>query len=250
MKLYIEDNELIPAIIVQDDATAAPTGYTETSDIALVAEHGEANINEKLKGFRDKSSVRSKLKTLIYTKMQIAAPADVEDQAKFDLLTAAEKSIACHWFLVGKESFQLEVINDDKYWTQEAGEYRRWTMESRGKRLNRMESIVFRRLQSVSDAKQVLSDMNQIAKDTVLDFNDITKVLNTKIKVKKLTSMYVEGMESLEDDGVVGLKDYINSTVGTPFENNGFRGLTYTFRTGYTAGSVADELIEIMEGTW
>jgi hypothetical protein len=250
MKFYIENNEAIPAVIVQESAEQAPVNYTETTDIVAVEKNGLLGLNKSHAGWRDKKNLRDILKTLIYTKMQIAAPADVENQSKFDLLTDAEKSVATHWFLVGKESFQLSVVNDDKYWTEEAHQYRLWTEEVKEHRLARMESLVFRRMLDVGDAKQVLSDLNQLAQDTIIDIDDITNVLQTKVRVKRLARMYVEGLGSLAEDGVVGLRDFVDSTTGTPFASGGFRNYNFTFRVGHTADSVADELLEIIDGTW
>ena len=251
MKIYKESTGTHPAVKIQDDATAAPAGYVEVTSIEEIERFGVQSIEISTSGWYDKKCVRAKLKTAIYTKMQIAAPADVENQAKFDLLTAAEKSIACHWFAVGKESFQLEVVNDDRYWVVKATEYRDWTVDVRQTRLAIMEAIVFRRVVDLSYAKDILADLSQITKDTVIDIDDLTKKLISKVRSKRMSRMYVEGLESEADDGIVAIKDFIDSTVGTPFENNGFRGLDASkFRTGHTPDSVADELLKVIDNTW
>lgn len=250
MKIYKENGETHPAIIVQDDVTAAPSGYTEITDIEGIAFYGVKAIDPQISGWSDKKCVRDKLKIAIYTKMQVAAPADVEDPAKWNNLTAAEKSVACHWFLVGKESFQLEVVNDDRYWVLEAEKYREWTMEVKDFRLKIMEAIVFRRTVALTDAKQILADLSQIYKDTEVDIDGATKKLNKKVRVKRMNDMYREGITSLADDGESGLRDFVNSEAGTPFENNGFRNYAYAFRTGHTANSVADEIIQVIDSTW
>lgn len=250
MKIYIENNEAIPAVKIQDDVTAAPIGYTEVIDIVGVEKYGLQGVHCLTAGWRDRKNVRDKLKALIYTKMGIAVPADAESDVKYALLTAAEKSIALNWFILGKEAWQFALVNDDKHWAIKASEYRKWTMDMRIERLRRMESIVFRRLLNIADAKQILADISQISKDTILDIDTTTKKLIGKVQTKQLSKMYIDGLESLEDDGVSALKDYINSTAGTPFATDGFRNLTYTFRMGNTANSVADELLLIVDGTW
>jgi len=252
MKIYKESTGDYPAVKVQDDATPTPSGYVEVTDIVELERYGVQGIDINISGWYDKKCVRGKLKTAVYAKMQVTAPADVEDQAKFDLLTDEEKSIATHWFLVGKEDFQLEVVNDDRYWSVKAHEYRCWTMAVRQERLEIMEAIVFRRVLDVAYAKGVLADLNQITKDTVIDIHDLTKELVNPVKSKRMTRMYVEGLESEENDGVVAIKDYIDETAGTPFANGkGFRGLDSSkFRTGHTPDSVADELLKVIDNTW
>jgi hypothetical protein len=114
-----------------------------------------------------------------------------------------------------------------------------------------MEALVFRRTNDLGYAKDILADLDQITKDTVIDIDDITKKLNTKVRGKKMTSMYISGLESEENDGIVAIVDYINSTVGTAFEGNGFRGLDPTkFKTGHTPDTVADELLTIVDNEW
>ena len=63
--------------------------------------------------------------------------------------------------------------------------------------------------------------------------------------------MYVEGLESEASDGIVALRDYVNSTAGTPFENDGFRNLDVSnFRPNHTPNSVADELLTVIDNQW
>lgn len=249
MKIYKENGEDIPAIKVQDDFTSAPSGYTEVTTIDELMHLGVNSTNINISGWSDMLSFRDKLKELVYTKMQIALPTDVEDQSKWDLLTDSEKRAAASFFLVSKESFLLEVENDLRYWSIMAMEYRDWTQSVRYKRLELMEAIVFLRIQNLKDAKLILADLNQIAKDTVIDKDDLTKKLINPVKIKRMGRMYIEGFDNEEDDGVVALRDYINETPNTPFENGkGFRGLSYAFKGTNTASSVADELLDVMDG--
>lgn len=250
MKIYKKDNEAIPAIVVQEDNVSDPTGYTEVTSILELIKLGVNSTDISIKGWTDKLCFRSKLKTLVYTKMQIASPEDVENQMNWDRLDADEKSAAAHFFLIGKESFLLEVVNDLRYWSLEAMKYRNWTQKVREQRLDTMESIVFLRIANIVDAKLILADLNQIAKDTVIDRDDLTKKLNANVKVKRLGRMYIQGLENVADDGVVALKDFIDSTAGTPFNDNGIRNSSYAFRTGHTASSVADELLTVIDGTF
>lgn len=250
MKIYKEDGENIPAVQVLQDADPAPNGYSEVTDIVEACELGTKAISISTPGWTDKLCFRDKIKTLVYTKMQIAAPEDVNDPAKWALLTAGEKSVAAHLFLVGLDAFLLEVVNDSRYWLIKAGEYRNWTQAVRQERAERAEAVVFMRMEHVGDAKLVLADLSQISKDTVLDVDDVSKKLNDKARVKRLNRMYIEGLEDEEHDGVVAIKDWIQSKVGTPFENNGFKNLTYPLKSGHTYDSVANEMLAILDGTF
>lgn len=250
MKIYQEDNESIPAIKVLSDGDSAPAGFTEITDIVAAYQHGASAISPKTAGWRDRLSFRSKIKQMVYTKMQVTQPADVANQAKWDLLSADEKRIAAEFFLIGNESFFLEVDNDLQGWTLKAGDYRTWTMGARQKRSDLAESILFMRMANLGDAKQTSADLSQISLDTVIDIDDVTKKTKSKVRVKRLNRQYVEGLEDEEHDGVVAVKDWIQSTVGTPYENNGFMNLGYPFKGSHTAASVRDEMIAALDGTY
>lgn len=253
MKLYVKEGDT--DVKVLPDGDDPPAGYEEKTSIEDWAGYAPRAISIYTFSFRDKLTLRGILRVLIYTKMQVATPADAEDPAKWNLLNGAEKAIAAHYFLVGKEDFLLEVVDNDLYWTLEATTYREWSQEDRKSRLAIMEAIVFRRLLYVQEAKEVLVNMNQLLKGTkiLLDGNDETM---GKITVNKLNQEYVEGVEGTQKDNVgsfvfVGIRDYIDSVSGTPFATpDGFRDLTYTFRTGHTADTVADELLRVLDGTW
>ena len=79
---------------------------------------------------------------------------------------------------------------------------------------------------------------------------------NERIRlIGQLSKKYIEGIDgTIEDNAngivLIGIIDFIDSRVGTPFQGNGFRNLTYTFREGHTANTVADELLSIIYGTW
>jgi len=250
MKLYIEDGETRPAIKVLPDTDPAPTGYSEVVDIEDAYKYGLQAISPEIVGWADELALRSHLKIMVYTKMQVTLAVHVDTQANWDYLTAAEKSIAAHYFFVGNESFLLEVENDDRYWMTKSGEYRTWSQEVRRKRADLAESILFMRMQNTADAKQALADLNQIALDTYMDIDDVSKTLQNKVRVKKLNTQYIEGLEGEANDGVVAVRDWISSTVGTPYENNGFMSLTFPFKGSHTNASVRDELLAALDGTY
>jgi len=251
MKLYKEDDEaLYPNIKVLPDGDAAPAGYTQIDDIAQAHKFGLSALSEGAPGWGDKLAFRSKIKTMVYTKMQVAAPADADDPAKWDLLSDAEKSIAANLFLIGAEAFFLEVENDLRAWAIKAGQYRCWTQGVREHRAELAEAILFMRMANLGEAKLVLADLTQIALDTIIDIDPITKKTKGKVRVKKLNRMYIEGLEDEEHDGVVAVRDWIQSTAGTPYATNGFMNLGYSFKTGHTAATVRDELLAALDGAF
>lgn len=250
MKLYIEDGESIPAIKVLPDVEPAPPGYSLVTDIVQSWEYGKVSLKAGVAGWSDELSLRTHLKTMIYTKMQVVAPADVGNQVNWDRLSSAEKRIAAEYFMVGEESFLAEVNDDDRYWMRKSGEYRSWSKAARTERAELAESILFMRMQNPGDAKQALADLNQIALDTVIDIDDTTKKVKGKVRVKRLNAQYVEGLEDAEHDGVVAVRDWIKSTVDTPYENNGFMSLGYPFKGSHTSASVRDEMIAALDGTF
>jgi len=251
MKIYKENNEAeYPAVIVQDDVAAAPVGFTEVTDIEGIAKYGLQAVDKYTPGWRDRKAVRDKLKVAIYTKMQVAAPADVENPVNWNRLTAPEKHIATHYFLVGNHDFQNEVVNDRAYWAIEAGNYREWTMGIKEHRLAWMEATVFLALVDVQDSLKVLEELDQITKGVEEFIFDLSNKLVKSVKTKRLARLYVNGIQSQASDGIAGLEDWVNSTAGTPFEGNGLRSITYPMRGTYTANSLADEILEIINGTW
>jgi len=248
MKIYKEQGEDLGAIKVLIDSVPIPSGYIEVTDIFEFKLLASNSWDLDIIGWTDKLCFRKKLKQMVYLKMGVVDSDDVNDQSKWDLLSEAEKRIAAEYFLVYKKSFQLEVENSDRYWIVKASEYRDWTQECRERRLSLCDAIVFSRILNIEHAKLILTDLNQIAKDTVIDRDDLTKKLNQKIRVKRLGRMYIQGLEDEEHDGVVAIVDWVKSTPGTPFENNGFFSLSYPFKEGHTTQSVSDELLSIING--
>ena len=247
MKLYKEDGESIPAIKVLPDGDPTPSGYTEITDIVEAYNYGSAAIDKNTPGWVDRLCFRTKLKAMIYTKMQASAEPT---QAEWDTLTADEKRIAADLFVIGTESYFLEVENDLRCWTVKAGDYRLWTMAVREERADLAEAVLFMRMLNLGDAKQALADLTQITKDTILDIDEGTKKLKSKARVKKLNRQYIEGLEDEEHDGVVAVKDWSQSTVDTPYENGGFMNLGYPFKGTHTSASVRDELLAALDGTY
>lgn len=248
MKVYKAENEVRPAVKIRQDSDNVPTGFVEITDIVELNEFAGTSFSIDKQGWTDRLCFRVKLKEMIYSKMGVIDSDDVNDESKWNLLSDKEKEIAAEYFLVSKESFQFEVENSARHWIIKASEYRDWTQEAREQRLSLCDAIIYSRILNISDAKLILTDLNQIAKDTLIDKDDLTKKLNQKIRVKRLGKMYIQGLEDEEHDGVVAIVDWVKSTAGTPFENNGFFNLPYPFKPGHTSQSVSDELLSVING--
>jgi hypothetical protein len=250
MKIYIENGQAHPVVQALPDADPAPVGYTLTEDIVDAHKYGARAVATGLLGWGDRMCVRTKIKDLIYIKMGIVVNNDLRDQAKWDLLTVQEKKIACKYFIVSKDSFFAEVENDDRYWVYEASKYRVWSMKARKIRADLADSILFMRMYDVGDAKLLMADMRQIAFDTEIIIDGITNKTTSPIRIKSLRQQYIEGLESNNLDGVPGIRDWIRSASGTPFQNSGFMQVAYTLKGGHTLGSVRDEMLAALDGEY
>ena len=259
---WIEDPSVIKptCYIVGDSYDFGSNNATEITDIVSVEAIGLKLIDQATPGWYDRKCVRDRLKGLVYSKMQVSVPADVDDPVKWDLLTDAEKDIAAHWFLVGKHDFQDEVFDDTqnnrRYWKLRALNYRDWTQSGRNERMKMMESIVFCGIQDVADAFKIIEELDQISTEEEFKFDvaltsaTIPAKLTERVNVKGIRNLYKDGIESKASDGQYSLRDFINSTSGTIYENDGFRSYTYATRGGYTIDSLADELLTVIDGTW
>ena len=80
MKLYLENNEVLPGVVVLDD-NAIPPGnpgdFLEITDITDTEHHGNLSIEKGIKSWSDKKHLRDKLKTLIYTLLSCSMVLDM-----------------------------------------------------------------------------------------------------------------------------------------------------------------------------
>jgi len=254
MKLYKENSGTRPAAVILPDSDSTPEGFIQITDIVDASEVGLSKIKTSQEGFRDKLSYRSLIKDLVYAKMGVTLPEHVGEQAKWDELDDQEKQVACNLFIVKKESFFIEVVNDIKHWDLKAADYRCWSMSARTCRAELAEGILFNRIADPAKSKQLLADLSQIALDTVIDIDDVTKKTKEKVRVKRLNQQYIEGLEDFEHDGIVAIVDWIQSTVGTPYENNGFMSFDgepgYDLEGSNTFTGVRDDMLAALAGTY
>jgi len=134
MKLYLEDNEAIPAIQVLPDADAAPVGFTQSDTI----EHWD-----KYRGnCADYKAARAEIKRLY-------------NATTFAALSTAEKIIVCNYFIA-------TVAERDTIYTTEQqvglGQlFARDSVGARTLRASKATSEIFNRL-TAAEAQTILDD--------------------------------------------------------------------------------------------
>lgn len=136
MKIYVEDNENIPAIKILPNDSIAPVGYTENTSIENLDNHAMK------KGY-DYKAVREQIKIVAAT-------------IGFQNLSIIEKELACRWFAVLKSDrdtvhSMLEQIKNGKLFHEAS-------TVCRGDRLSSVISEIYNRLQS--------SEINELIDDT------------------------------------------------------------------------------------
>ncbi|MBN4061653.1 hypothetical protein JYU20_00465 [Bacteroidales bacterium AH-315-I05] len=260
MEIILRDAGLVnEKYRIEPDSYVLVGNESKVNDILTVEKRGLELVNKETAGWRYKKNVKDKLKSLILTKMNATTDAEKEDDAKYALLDDGsvsekdEQSVALNWFILQKESWRLAKNDDDKYWVDKASEYRDWTQDVRKEMVKRMESLIHLRLLYKVEVKDVLVDMWQILEGTKINLNASNETTK-KVRILDLRGLFItDGIEgSLKDSAGTfifnALVDFIDSTA--KFAGKGFRNLTHTFRTGHTAGSVADELLTIKDATW
>jgi hypothetical protein len=139
----------------------------------------------------------------------------------FSNLTAQEKEIASENFCVSKaDRDSVHTIDEQVAF---GIEYHKKSTIARSKRRKSIEAEVYNRIQSAVERADLMSDAAAMI-DAYVDFG-------------------VEG--SLEGDGV-GIFDYLESRVGTPFENTGLLSKTYTIE-GMTVSEFSARLIDVLK---
>tara|TARA_R110002020_G_scaffold185953_3_gene383835 strand:- start:679 stop:1209 length:531 start_codon:yes stop_codon:yes gene_type:complete len=103
-KLYIEDNEARPAVLVLLDTDSPPTGFTEDTTIQGWNKYAPRKVG--VVALRDFLELRTKIAELVIAK-------------GFDNCTEEEKVIASQWFVVDKSQrdtvrTEWEQFNDGK----------------------------------------------------------------------------------------------------------------------------------------
>jgi len=88
-KLYIEDGEIQPCVVILDDAATAPVGFSEKTSIEDWSNYGPLGRMKKDVEVLSILSLRGIIKALVATK-------------GFATCTPGEKIVASQWFVVDK----------------------------------------------------------------------------------------------------------------------------------------------------
>lgn len=244
MKLYTENGVTPPAVEVLKDEDPAPGGYTEVTDICDWETYGKPAIG-KWSWFRDYKCLREELKTRINTKAGFD-PQDEQtyNQTNWDKLTANEKDLASRYFFV-PEPLRVQVHTMDQQ-IEFGIVFNEEATKSRVARFDRAKSEAYCRL-DFGDACEVIDELQQVTKNTVIELDVDDKLINKAI-VKTLRDSYREcGVEgTVEDQGLVGLFDYLLSRADTPFAGLGLSSKAYTVVGMTDCAELADKLHDIL----
>jgi len=244
VKLYAEDNEAIPAIEVLKDTDTPPAGFSEITSIELWERYGRQAVGA-WPWFRDYKALRAELGIRVNTKAGFD-PSDPgtytpENWSKLD---AAEQEIAARYFLV-PEGFRATVYTMDEQ-IELGAAFHANACAARDQRFVRAMAELYCRL-SLEHARETEADLQEILKGTELPTDQDHK-LTQKAHTKALGSSYrsngIEG--SIEDNGTIGLFDYLLSRTGTPFEGNGFASKAWPVIGMASCAELADHLYAIL----
>lgn len=246
MKLYIEiqtNDPGPPSVMVLQDGDPAPAGYHPASDdLSDWETYGSAGVGNWY-GFRDYKSLRSEIKA----RVNIKAGFDPSDRASYTLaawglLSADEQQIAADYFAV--PSHLRDTVQDTATQVTQGRGYHIDSVESRKARVDLALSEVYNRL-DISDALKVEADLTQIVQGTRIGL--VSDLTDSQVSVRSLLDSYRErGIEGTEEDGVVGLFDYLLSRSGTPFAASGLSERGYPVRGFPSCLEFAGRLFEIL----
>ena len=206
MKLYIEDNELIPAVQFLEATAPAPTGFTASDNLEDYYNYGMPSVTDFLQ-------LRSYMVEVINTKT-------------WDGLSTTEKYRAIHCYLRETSATREDAQTQKITFLMAEG----YTMEEAIDQL----TDAFAKFQVAN-----IESCNQRANSKAL-----YKIIATYLAIEDATDFYKkaanlfldyknEGIKGIAygDEGE-GLLDYIESTPGTSFESNGLAQEAYVLKTG------------------
>jgi hypothetical protein len=206
MKFYIEDNQSLPAVQFLEDSDPSPTGFTITTDL-------EEYYNYGISATTDFLQLRRYMLEIVNSKTWTG-------------LSSVEKHRAIHCYLKETSKTRDESQTEKITFLLSEGD----TMEEA---INKLTDA-FAKFQ-VANIQSSVQRANSTALykliATYLLIQDATDFY------KKASSLFLdyknEGIRGIAygDEGE-GLLDYIESTVGTSFENNGLEEEAYTLKTG------------------
>jgi len=187
MKLYIENNETIPAVQILQDSDLAPSGYTLIDTIDNYVNHGPALVGST-KNFMDWMCLRDKIKELIIaiTGPDFANWSNLSDSEKKAAAIYIPTKIATH-ANVGMVEFSTASGGEDAA-TENIKNYLKKSKIAMYKRYEEMVTYAITRLGKDSGLK---------IEDELLESRLVYRVTKRRVFRKS-------------DDGIAGLKDFFD----------------------------------------
>jgi len=213
MKLYIEDNQTLPAIAILPDADPAPAGYTESNTIEDWHKYGGRVLGE-FKG-HNYLTWRKQIGGLIVAIVQ-------PDYSNWAGLNAAEKAIATEMILA-PYALRTTIVNDQT----DGINWNNLIITSQGTPVLKYTG----RAQVVEKMREAVGNelrVETISKDDVDGFYKATQ----------------EHLGSYTAANTPDFKQWLTNEVGSPYENAGFEQETYWSQAR------EDYLLEIYNGNY
>lgn len=206
-------------------AEKLPTGYKDITSIENLHTYGRELIGSNY-GFKDWKCLQQEIKTFVTDKTK----GDLN--TNWNKLSAKEKLIACRYLLTKVTPAALSaLVPDAQERKQIAMEYDQHNRMARGNasggtgRIQVARLYLFEKL-GAQNAFEILSD----------------------IIVDRLFEFYESGIEGTEENGRVGINDYIQARKKTPYSTTGLKKRKYKVvdGSGETMNDVADKLTAIL----
>ena len=211
MKLYIEDNQPIPAIQILDDSAPTPSGYTEGTSIEDWFNYGRRSLGAFF-GFNF-FTWRNKIQELVIAIVN-------SDFSNWNGLSPEEKEIASE-LILAPYSLRTGVVSDEV----DKRNWKNLVIVSQGTLVDDItgrSKIVEMMRESVSDE---LRKETMTKTDTDSFFTDVSAMLDTFIGAN-----------------TPDFKQWLTNEVGSPYEADGFE------QKSYFSQAREDYLLDIYNG--
>lgn len=162
----------------------------------------------------------------------------------FSLLTPSEQEIASRWFIVS-DTDRDTVHSLDQQDSFGVIHHAR-SVKAREKRYTHALVTCFNRL-NIDDAKSIERELKQIPTGTLVK-KGVDDRLTEKVEISNMVDSYINaGIEgTLEDNGRVGLFDYVLSRATTPFATTGLSVKTFTVKGMTGCAELATKVHDIL----
>lgn len=208
-----------PAFVIAD---TLPAGYQDISGIESMDRYAEGLIGSAY-GFRDWKCLQRELKTLIMAK------ASDDLNANWDNLNANEKLIACRYILTAVPLAKFAAtVPDEQERLDIATQFDFNNRQARGSWTNSTGRIQAMRIYLFT--KLGTQNALEVFYDAVRD---------------GLIELYEGGIEGTEEDGNIGINDFLLSTAGYSEDGLTTRGYAIIDGSGDSLADVANAMVDI-----